>query len=143
MQTDGAFKILLLHVFNRADLNDSGVVEKNIDLAIACQNLGDGSLNLRTFKQIALDREDFATAHNQLRFGALELIRVPRQKCHFPAFPANEKRLRHAREASHAPRTVIAIAVPRLINSNSHLPSSPDDKLLLLRSDGSPTRHQD
>src|SRR6266480_7615153 len=58
-------------------------------------------------------------------------------------FPANEKRLRHAREASHAPRTVIAIAVPRLINSNSHLLSSPDDKLLLLRSDGSPTRHQD
>jgi len=44
-------------------------------------------------------------------------------------FPANEKRLRHAREASHAPRTVIAIAVARLINSNSHLPASPDDKL--------------
>src|SRR5213078_657396 len=29
-------------------------------------------------------------------------------------FPENEKRLRHAREASHAPRIVIAIAVPRL-----------------------------
>src|SRR5207249_8937704 len=86
MHTHRAFKILLLHVFNRADLNDSGVVEKNIDLAIASQNLGHGSLNLRTFKQIALDREDFAAAHNQLRFGALELIRVPRQKCHFPAF---------------------------------------------------------
>src|SRR5438477_12196391 len=37
-------------------------------------------------------------------------------------FPANEKRLRHAREASHAPRIVIAIAVPRLINSNSIYP---------------------
>src|SRR5947208_1889762 len=44
-------------------------------------------------------------------------------------FPANEKRLRHAREVSHAPRIVIAIAVPRFINTNSHLPASPDDKL--------------
>src|SRR5438552_17435357 len=51
-------------------------------------------------------------------------------------FPANEKRLRHAREASHAPTTVIAIAVARLINSNSHLPASPDDKLLGFRRDG-------
>src|SRR5437763_16245550 len=86
MHTHRAFKILLLHVFNRADLNDSGVVEKNIDFAMACQNLGHRGLNLRTFKQIALDREDFAAAQRQLRFGALELIRVPRQKRDFPAF---------------------------------------------------------
>src|SRR5437762_13803324 len=43
--------------------------------------------------------------------------------------PANEKRVRHDREASHAPRIGIAIAVPRLINSNSHLPALPDDTL--------------
>src|SRR5204863_5263552 len=45
---------------------------------------------------------------------------------------ANGKRVRHDREASHAPRIVIAIAVPRLINSNSHLPALPDDKLYRL-----------
>src|SRR5205814_4375382 len=49
MHTHRAFKILLLHVFNRTDLNDSGIVEKNIDVAIASENLGHGSLNLRTF----------------------------------------------------------------------------------------------
>ena len=45
MHTHRAFKILLLHVFNRADLNDSGIVEKNIDVAIASQNLCHGSLH--------------------------------------------------------------------------------------------------
>jgi hypothetical protein len=132
-------------------LNDSGVVEKNIDLAIACQNLRHGGLNLRTFKQIALDGEDFAAAGRQLCFGALKLIGVPRQNRHFPAFardlarqirpsprepplirttfPVNEKLVRHAREASHAPRIAIAIAGPRLINTNSYLAASADDKL--------------
>src|SRR5205814_3148471 len=56
-------------------------------------------------------------------------------------FPENEKRLRHARVPSHAPRIVIAIAVPRLIKSNSHLPASPDDKLCRSVSDDSTTRH--
>ena len=56
-------------------------------------------------------------------------------------FPENEKRLRHARVPSHAPRIVIAIAVPRLINSNSHLPASPDDKLCRSVSDDSTTQH--
>src|SRR5438067_11417111 len=69
MHTHRAFKILLLHVFNRADLNDSGIVEKNIDLAIASQNLGHGSLNLRTFKEIALDGEDRASQRRRLGVG--------------------------------------------------------------------------
>ena len=131
MHTHRAFKILLLHVFNRADLNDSGVVEKNIDLAIACQNLGDGSLNLRTFKQIALDREDFAAAHNQLRFGALELIRVPRQKCHFPAF---------ARDLSRQNKT----EPTRASADQDHLPSK--RKTTAPRARGQPraeNRHRD
>src|SRR5204863_7214694 len=102
MHAHRAFKILLLHVFNWADLNDSGVVEKNIDLGIAFQNLGHGGLNLRTFTQIALDGEDFAAARRQLRFGALELIGVPRQKRHFPAFARDLSR-QNKTEPTRAP----------------------------------------
>src|SRR5438045_2988541 len=92
MHAHRAFKVLMLHVFKRADLNDSSVVKKNIDLAIACQDLGYGGLNLRTFKQIALKGENFATARPKLRLGALELAGVPREKHHFPAFATDLSR---------------------------------------------------
>src|SRR5437868_14257707 len=92
MHAHRAFKILLFHVFNWTDLNDSGVVETSIDLAIACQNLGYGGLNLRTFKQIALDGENFTAARRQLLFGALELIGVSRQMRHYPTVIRNLSR---------------------------------------------------
>ena len=102
MHIHRSFKILLSHVFKRADFDDSGVIEKNIDVAIPCENLGHGGLNLRRFRQIALDGKYFAAARRQLCFGALELVGVPRQNRHLSAF-ARDLARQNKTEATRAP----------------------------------------
>ena len=89
MQLHSALEIFPPHVFERADLDDSGIVDQDIDLAEAIDDLPNRRLNLLRIKQIALNRLNRAAAPGKVRFCAPEFLSIARNECDLSACRAN------------------------------------------------------
>src|SRR5438093_3567847 len=89
METHRTIEILELHMGDRPDFDDAGVVNKDVDFAEILQRLLDCRLNLRRLEQIALDRQNISRETVQLGFRARELLRVTRDESDFSTACAN------------------------------------------------------
>ena len=78
MQSHGAIEIFPRHMLERADLDDTRVVDQDIDLAEAIDDLLNRGVNLPCNKQIALNRQNRAAAPGKVRFCAPEFLNIAR-----------------------------------------------------------------
>jgi hypothetical protein len=88
MKTHRAIEIFELHVSERTDLNDSSVIDEDVDPAKMLEGLLDRRLNLRRFEQIARDGQHLGAKASQIILRASELIGVARKKGDFCAAAA-------------------------------------------------------
>ena len=89
MQLHGALEIFAHHVLERADLDNAGVVDQDVDLAEPIDDLANGRFNLSTIEQVALNRKRFTAPLGEIGFGAREFIGIARDENNFPALIAN------------------------------------------------------
>jgi hypothetical protein len=81
MQSHGTLKIFPRHMLERADLNDAGAVDQDIDLAEAIDDLPNSRLNLPFIKQVALHGQNCAAAApGKVRFCAPEFLGIARNE---------------------------------------------------------------
>src|SRR5215471_16016459 len=92
MKPHRAIEILELHMAERTDFDDSGVIDENVDLGEVLESLLNSGLNLRRFQQIALNREDFSRETLQFIFSVLKFFCIAREEGDFPAAGANFSR---------------------------------------------------
>ena len=94
MQSHGALEIFPLHMLERADFDDAGAVDQDIDLAEAIDDLTNRGLNLPCIKQIALNSESIrgAAAPGEVRFCAPEFLGIARNERDLSACRANLSR---------------------------------------------------
>src|SRR5437763_1354076 len=85
MQPHRAIEILQLHMLNRTDFDNAGVVNYDVDLAEALQRLLDSRLDLRGLEQIGLQRQNLSSESVQVSLGMGEFFRVPRNESDFAA----------------------------------------------------------
>jgi hypothetical protein len=80
MQSHGALEIFPRHVLERADLDNAGVVDQDIDLAEVIDDLPNSRSNLLCIKQVALNPESIrgAAAPGKVRFCAPEFLSISR-----------------------------------------------------------------
>src|SRR5437660_11241322 len=89
MQAHRPIKVFELHVGEGTDFNDPGVVDQDVDPAVALQRLLNGGLHLGGLEQIAGNGQDFSAEVDQLGFRARELVFVTGEKNNFSAASAN------------------------------------------------------
>jgi len=89
MQAHGAVKVFELHVHERADLDDAGVIDEDVELAEMLESLLHGGVDLSGLELIAFDREDFSAEVIQVIFGSSELIRIARKESDLSSSLAN------------------------------------------------------
>src|SRR5207237_9035267 len=91
MKLHGAFKILARHVLKRTHFDNTGVIDQNVDLPKAIDNLTNGSFNLCGIEQIALNPESIRGAATSIEIGfcARQLFPVPGDESNAPALCAN------------------------------------------------------
>jgi hypothetical protein len=94
MQSHGALEIFPRHVLERADLDDAGVVNQDIDLAEAIDDLPNSRPNLLGIKQVALNPESIrgAAAPGEVSFCAAEFLSIARNECDLSACRADLSR---------------------------------------------------
>ncbi len=80
MNAHRAIEIFELHVVDRTDFDDSGVIDQDVDSAETLEGLLDRSLNLRGVGQIALNGKDLGSEAIQVTFCAVELFFVAREQ---------------------------------------------------------------
>src|SRR5690242_9419982 len=89
MKLHGAFEILSRHMLKRTDLDDAGVVNQDVDLAKAIDDLPNSGLNLRSVEQVTLNSQDHAAARNQIGLCTRQFIRITRNQRDVTALRAN------------------------------------------------------
>jgi hypothetical protein len=91
MQSHCAIEIFPGHVLERADFDDPGAVDQDIDLAEAMDDLPNSRPNLLCIKQIALNPESIrrTAPPGKVRFGAPELLNIARNERDLSACGAN------------------------------------------------------
>ena len=67
MYAHAALEIFARHLIKGADLDNTGVVDEDINLTVVGEDLLHCSLDLGTIEQVTGDRQDFAAARAQLR----------------------------------------------------------------------------
>src|SRR5206468_4637837 len=99
MQSHGAFEILARHVLKRTNFDNAGVVDQNVDLAEAIDDLTNSCLDLATIEQIALNGQDHAAALDEIGLCTRQFIRVARDERDAPALRANVSRKHESKSA--------------------------------------------
>ena len=102
MEAHGAIEILDLHVLERTDFDGAGVVNQDVDLAEAIDDLLNSGLNLRGIEQIALDCEHLSAASSEIGFGPGEFSGIAGKNRNAPALFANLARYFQAESARAA-----------------------------------------
>jgi hypothetical protein len=102
MQLHISLEIFALHVLERSDIDDAGIVNQDVDFTKAFESLFYRGLNLGAIEQVALDREDIAAAGSKLAFGAREFAGVTGQDRNASALLANLARNHQAKAARTA-----------------------------------------
>src|SRR6266487_1138286 len=99
MKLHGTFEILPSHVPKGTDLDYAGVVDQDVDLAKAIDDLTNGGSNLRGVEQVALNSQDRAAARSEISFCTRQFIWIARNKRNVTALRANVSR-KHEAESS-------------------------------------------
>jgi hypothetical protein len=101
MELHGAFKIFALHVLERTDFDDAGVVDQDVDRAEMADDVPDGCLDLLAVEQIAGNDRNIAASVDELVMRALKFIKITGEQGNAPAFRADLPR-QHQSEAARS-----------------------------------------
>ena len=102
MKIHSPLEILALHMLERTDLDDAGVIDYDVEAAEMGHDLLDSRLDLRAFEQVAGDGEDFATSLDELGPSPRQLVRIACEQgdpCALRAKLAREDQSQAARSA--------------------------------------------
>ena len=88
MKTHCPIEVLELHVSEWTDLDDSGVINEDVDPAKMLEGVLDSGLNLRRLKQVAGNGQYFCPESGEVTFCASKFISIARKKCDFCAAAA-------------------------------------------------------
>jgi len=113
-------------MIERADFDDPGVVDQNVDPVEMIDHFSDCSLNLIAIEQITLDGENFSAAHSDVGFSACEFFWITREESNLSAFIANVSRQHETESARSATDqgNFIAQAVLARANDASGYPTA-------------------
>jgi hypothetical protein len=89
-------------MLERADFDNASVVDQDIYLAKAIEDLPDSRLNLFGIEKIAFNRENFATARNKISLCTCQLIGIARNESNVAAARANMSREHESESARPA-----------------------------------------
>jgi hypothetical protein len=89
-------------MIERADLDNAGVVDQDVNLAEAINDFPDSRLNLSGIQQIALDGQHGATAPGEISFCAREFRGIPCKQRDLTACGANLPRKHEPKSARSA-----------------------------------------
>src|SRR4030095_7790525 len=89
MKLHGMFEILACHMFQGTNLNNACVVDQNIGLAKAIDDLTESGFNLCAIEQVALNGQDRATARSEIDLCACKFFRVACNERSAPSLGAN------------------------------------------------------
>ena len=89
MEAKRAIEIFQLHVRQRTDLDNPGIINEDVDLAEVLEGLLNGRLHLGGLEQVALDSEHFSSESIQIGFGAFEFFGIAGKQRDFAATRAN------------------------------------------------------
>src|SRR5260370_24072023 len=92
MQSHGALEILMRHMLKRTDFDNAGVVDQDVDLAKAIDDLPNSRLNLPGIQQVALHGQHRTATPGKISFCAPEFIGVARNQRDLSARSANLSR---------------------------------------------------
>jgi hypothetical protein len=79
-------------VLKRTNLDNASVVDQNVDLPEAIDDLTNSRLNLAAIEQVALNSLDCATARSEISFCPRQFVRVPCNEANTTALRANVSR---------------------------------------------------
>jgi len=79
-------------MIERADFDDPGVVDQNVDPVEMIDHFSDCSLNLIAIEQIAFDGENLSAARRDIGFGAREFFWITREESNLSALVTNVSR---------------------------------------------------
>ena len=102
MQSHCALEILRRHMLNWTYFDNAGVVDQDVYLAKAIDDLPDSRLNFSGIQQIAFNREDFAAAGSKISLCTCQLIGIARNERNLAASPANMPREHESESARPA-----------------------------------------
>jgi hypothetical protein len=80
MQLHRALEVFALHVLERADFDDAGVVDENVDGSEMRQNRSDSFFDLRAIEQVAWDDGDVAAGRGEFIVRATEFLDIAREQ---------------------------------------------------------------
>jgi hypothetical protein len=89
-------------VIQRADFDDAGVVDQDVNSVEMIDDFPDSGLNLIAIKQIAFDGENFSAARSEIGFGAGEFFGITREESNTSALVANVSREHQAKSTGSA-----------------------------------------
>jgi hypothetical protein len=79
-------------MIQRADFDDAGVVDENVNLIEMIDDFPHSSLNLIAIEQIAFDCENSSVAPSDISLGAGEFFCITREESNLPTLIANVAR---------------------------------------------------
>jgi hypothetical protein len=126
MQFHRAIEIITSHVIKRTDLDDTGVVNQDVNPVEAIDHFPNSSLNLIAIEQIAFDRKNFSAAPGEIGFRVREFFWITCEESNLSAPRANVSRQHEpepARAASDQDNS-IAQRVLRRANQTSGNPTA-------------------
>ena len=88
MQIHRALEIFALHVLERADFNNTRVVNHDVKATEMICDILDGCVDLLALEQITGDREDFAAALQKIFASSRQFVRIASEKRDTRAFRA-------------------------------------------------------
>jgi hypothetical protein len=89
MQSHRALIIVAVHMIQRTDFDDAGVVDQDVNPVEMIDHFPDSSLNLIAIEQIALHSENFPVARSKIGFRPSEFLWVTRDESDLSALVAN------------------------------------------------------
>src|SRR5437773_2857551 len=102
MQSHCALEILRHHMLKRANFDNASVVDQDVYLAKAIDDLPDSRLNFSGIQQIAFNREDFAAAGSKISLCTCQLIGIACNERNLAAARANMSREHESESARPA-----------------------------------------
>jgi hypothetical protein len=101
MQSHRALKILRRQMLKGTDVDGACVVDQDVDLAKAIDDLPNSRSNLSVIEQIALNRQDCATARRKIGLCTGEFFRIPGNESNAATSRANMSR-QHESESTRS-----------------------------------------
>src|SRR4029453_11310249 len=126
MQLHGVFEILPRHVLQRTNFDNAGVVDQNINLAKAIDDLTNRGFNLCGIEQVALNGQDHTAVCGEISLCTAQFIRIARDERNASSLRTNVSR-QHKPESARTPcddSHFAAECITRGANNASGYPSA-------------------